>query len=393
MFRALIIANTLEDWGYALLAVVATMLVLHTVRRVALARLTSIAERTENSLDNLLVELLSVTRFLLAAAIGLYVATRFLTLPDALETFIGRIFIGLLLLQTGFWANRGFDFWLRRRFSLAEQGDPGARAMTHSLLAFIGHVVLWALVLLLILDNLGLDVTALIASLGIGGIAVALAVQNILSDLFASASIAIDQPFVIGDFIIVDDLLGTIEHVGLKTTRVRSLSGEQIIFSNNDLLKSRIRNYKRMQERRVSFELRVRYGTPADRLEEISGLIREAIEAQHGRVRFDRAHFRGFGMSSFDFEAIYYVLSPDYNVYMDTQQAINLYLVRAFAERGIAFAFPTQSLHVAGGLQLAGDLEVARAGAKNAAGDERGEEGPQPSPVIVPAAAAKAAAR
>lgn len=392
MIRELITANTLENWGYALLAIVATMVALQTLRRIALARLTSFAERTENGIDNLLVELLSATRLLLGAAIGLYVATRFLTLPDALATFVDRLVVGLLLLQAGFWANRGFDFWLRRRFSLSEQGDPGARAMTRSLLAFIGHVVLWALVLLLILDNLGLDVTALIASLGIGGIAVALAVQNILSDLFASASIAIDQPFVIGDFIIVDDLLGTVEHVGLKTTRLRSLSGEQLVFSNNDLLKSRIRNYKRMEERRVSFELRVPYGTPVDRLEEISGLIREAIEANQGRVRFDRAHFRGFGVSSLDFEAIYFVLSADFNVYMDIQEAINLHLVRAFAERDIAFAFPTQTLHVAGGLELAGGQQAGRGHAKGAAADARRKDSPEPS-VIVPVEAARAGAR
>ena len=398
MFRELIIANPLENWGYALLAIAASMLVLHTVRRIALARLTAVAARTDNDVDDLFVELLTVTRVLLGAAIAVYIATRFLTLPDALATGVNRLFVGLLLLQAGFWANRGFDFWLRRRFSVTEQGDPGARAMTRSLLSFIGRVVLWALVLLLILDNLGLDVTALIASLGIGGIAVALAVQNILSDLFASASIAIDQPFVIGDFVIVDDLMGTVEHVGLKTTRVRSLSGEQIIFSNNDLLKSRIRNYKRMQERRIAFQIGVTYDTPAVRLEQIPGLIRAAIEAQQDKVRFDRAHFKGFGASSLDFEAVYIVLSADFNVYMDVQQAINLQLVRAFAERDIEFAFPTQTLHVGGGLQLAGELQVAGAEASE---DERGEKpedgrgADQRTPeVFVPLeAAAKAGAR
>ncbi|MCK0510632.1 mechanosensitive ion channel family protein [Aromatoleum buckelii] len=359
MFRELINNNTLQDWSYALLAVIGSMLVLHTVRRLLLARLTAIAPTTDNGIDDFLVELLSVTRILLGAAIGLYVATRFLTLPEALTTVVNRLFVGLLLLQAGFWANRGFDFWLRRRFSVATPGDPGARAMTRSLLAFIGRVVLWALVLLLILDNLGLDVTALIASLGIGGIAVALAVQNILGDLFASLSIAVDQPFVIGDFIIVDDLMGTVEHVGLKTTRVRSLSGEQIIFSNNDLLKSRIRNYKRMQERRIAFQIGVTYDTPAERLEEIPGLIRAAIEAQQGKIRFDRAHFKGFGPSSLDFEAVYIVLSADFNVYMDVQQAINLQLVRAFAERDVEFAFPTQTLHVDGRLQVERGLQTA----------------------------------
>jgi small-conductance mechanosensitive channel len=262
-----------------------------------------------------------------------------------------RLFIGLLILQSGFWANRGMDFWLRLRFAPTESDDDGARNMTRSLLSFIGRVVLWSLVALLILDNMGFNVTTLVASLGIGGVAVALAVQNILGDLFASLSIAIDKPFVINDFIIVDDLMGSVEHVGLKTTRIRSLSGEQIIFSNNDLLKSRIRNYKRMQERRVPFTIGVTYDTPLEKLQGIPDLIRQAVEAQGG-VRFDRAHFKGFGPSSLDFEAVYHVLDPDYTRYMDAQQGINLQLVRVFTELGIDFAFPTQTLHVSGDLAL-----------------------------------------
>jgi len=221
--------------------------------------------------------------------------------------------------------------------------------MTHSLLSFLGRVVLWSLVALLVLDNLGLNVTALVASLGIGGVAVALAVQNILGDLFASLSIAVDQPFVIGDSIVVDGLAGKVEHVGLKTTRIRALSGEQIVFSNNDLLKSRIHNYKRMEERRALFTLGVTYDTPHAKLARIAGWIRSAIESQEG-VRFERAHFKTFGPSSLDFEAVYFVLSPDYSKFMDIQQAINLELVRVFAEQGIEFAFPTQTVYLAGQL-------------------------------------------
>jgi small-conductance mechanosensitive channel len=185
-----------------------------------------------------------------------------------------------------------------------------------------------------------------------------LAVQNILGDLFASLSIAIDKPFVIGDFIIVGDHMGSVEHVGLKTTRVRSLSGEQIIFSNNDLLKSRVRNYKRMQERRALFAIGVTYDTPVEQLEVIPGLIEQAIKGQEN-ARFDRAHFRGFGPSSLDFEAVYYVLKPDYGIYMDVQQAINLKLVRDLTEQKIQFAFPTQTLHISGGLQVTPPLTTA----------------------------------
>lgn len=206
-------------------------------------------------------------------------------------------------------------------------------------MAFMAKLALWALILLLLLDNFGLHVTALITTLGVGGIAVALAAQSVLGDLLAAISIFLDKPFVAGDFIIFDDFLGSIRSVGLRSTRLDSLSGEQIVISNSDLLKARIRNYKQMRERRVVFRLGVRYGTPADAIARIPQTIRAAIEAQP-TTRFDRAHFQGFGESSLDFETVYYVLSPDYNVYMDLQQAINLAILRSFEAEKIAFAHP-----------------------------------------------------
>jgi small-conductance mechanosensitive channel len=200
-------------------------------------------------------------------------------------------------------------------------------------------------VLLLALDNLGVDVTALVAGLGIGGIAVALAVQNMLGDLFAALSITLDQPFVVGDFLILDDFLGTVEYIGIKSTRLRSLSGEQIIMPNSDLISSRVRNYGRMYERRVVFTVRVNYGTPYALVEEIPSIIRAAIERQPG-TRFDRSHLASLGLHSLEYESVYYVLTGDYNKYMDTQQAINLEILREFARRGIEIALPTQKLFV-----------------------------------------------
>lgn len=345
MFRQLLGDNQAQDWILALMVLVGLMTVLELVRRLVLSHLRRLAATTDTAIDDFFVDILSATRVLLAGAVSLYLAMQFLTLTPALTKLVDRGVVCLLLLQAGFWVSRGLGFWLTHRFSQGEEGQEGARAMTLSLLSFLGRVAVWALVSLLVLDNMGLNVTALVASLGIGGLAVALAVQNILGDLFASLSIAIDKPFVIGDFIIVDDLLGSVEHVGLKTTRVRSLSGEQIIFSNADLLKSRVRNYKRMQERRAVFNLGVTYDTAPDQLELIPDLIKRAVAAQP-LARLDRAHLKGFGASSLDYEAVYYVLVPDYNAYMDVQQGINLEMVRAFAEHNIEFAFPTQTLHV-----------------------------------------------
>jgi small-conductance mechanosensitive channel len=203
--------------------------------------------------------------------------------------------------------------------------------------------VLWAVVALLALDNMGFDITALVAGLGVAGIAVGLAVQNILGDLFASLSIVLDKPFVIGDFIVVDNLPGTVERIGIKTTRVRSLSGEQLVFSNADLLKSRIRNYRRMTERRVVFSVGVTYETGEEKLGTIPGILRGIVEAQ-GNVRFDRAHFQSFGDSALVFEVVYYILTPDYSRYMDIQQEINFAIHRRFTAEGISFAYPTRTL-------------------------------------------------
>jgi small-conductance mechanosensitive channel len=222
--------------------------------------------------------------------------------------------------------------------------EEAARATRGTLtgLRWLGLIILYAFVILIALQNLGIDVTAMIAGLGIGGIAVALAVQNILGDLFASLTIALDKPFVVGDFIIAGNEMGAVEHVGLKTTRVRSLGGEQLVFSNSDLLSSRVRNYKRMAQRRVVVAFGVEYGTPPDVLAE----MRACVEATEN-VKFDRCHFCAFGDSSLNFETVYYINSPDYNVHMDAQQAILLGVARRFAERGISFAFPTRTLHVA----------------------------------------------
>jgi small-conductance mechanosensitive channel len=220
-----------------------------------------------------------------------------------------------------------------------------AGATTITALGFLGRVILWSLLLLVALDNMGVSITGLVAGVGIGGIAIALAVQSILSDLFASLSIVLDKPFVIGDFIIVDNFLGTVEHIGLKTTRVRSLSGEQLIFSNTDLLNSRIRNYKRMFERRVVFEVGITYQTPPEKVKAVSGMIRAIIEDQP-KVRFDRAHFKNFGDSALVYEAVYFMMTSEYNDYMDTQERVNLAIMIQFAEHGIEFAYPTRTLFV-----------------------------------------------
>jgi len=264
------------------------------------------------------------------------------------DVFATRVAIVTGLIQAAVWGHRALRAWLTDYYQ-NRAGDP-ARATSAAAVGFIAQTVLWTVLLLMVLDNLGVNITTLVASLGIGGIAVALAVQNILGDLFASLSIVLDKPFVLGDSIQVDDFTGTVESIGLKTTRLRSVSGEQIIFPNGNLLQSRIRNHKRMTERRIVFSLGVAYGTPAGKLERIPAMVRdviEGVEAQN-QVRFDRVHLKRLADWSLDFEVVYFVTTPDYNVYLDRQQAINLAILRQFEEAGIALAFPTRTVRIEG---------------------------------------------
>jgi len=339
-----VLGNSVLTWATGLAVAVVAWLVLGIARRVLRNRLDALAAHTQLMAVKIAAYLARQTKGWFLVVLALFIASRFWMLSPSIDTLVTRVATIVLLLQMGLWGTAALLKFLelRRERQLAE--DPGTVA-TLDLLGFVVRVTVWAIVLLLALDNLGVNITALVAGLGVGGIAVALAAQNILGDLFASLSIVLDKPFVVGDFLVIGDFLGSVEKVGLKTTRMRSLSGEQLVFSNNDLLGSRIRNYGRMFERRVLFSLGVTYQTPADKLRLIPKIVREAIEAQ-SKVRFDRAHFKGYGDFALLFEVVYYVLSPDYNTYMDIQQAINLVIYERFAEEGIEFAYPTQTLYM-----------------------------------------------
>lgn len=335
--------NTLADWGTALAIFAVVLGALWGLERLISWRVRKFAERTETAVDDLIVHALERTKLLFLVLIALWAASLSVALPARLQTVLGRVAVIALLLQGGIWCSAGISFFVRRYRERTLEQDAAA-VTTMSAMSFAGKLVLWTVVLLLLLDNLEVDITALVTGLGIGGIAVALAVQNILGDLFASLSIVLDKPFVIGDFLILDSYLGKVEHIGLKTTRLRSLSGEQLVISNGDLLRSRIRNYGRMYERRIVFTIGVTYGTPREKVEEIPGIIREAVEARE-HTRFDRSHFKEYGDFALVFETVYFVLKPDYNVYMDIQQAINLEIHRRFQEEGIEFAYPTRVVY------------------------------------------------
>jgi small-conductance mechanosensitive channel len=260
------------------------------------------------------------------------------------ERVLHKVLVISTIAQVGLLGLFFLKSWNQSMIEKQKEKDPSSVA-TLGLLSKLIQTILVVLLILFALDNLGVDVKALIAGLGIGGIAVALAAQNILGDLLASVSIILDKPFLVGDFIIVDTYRGTVEHIGIKTTRVRSISGEELIFSNKNLLESRIHNFKRMWRRRMIHKIGVLYSTAPDVLKQIPFWI-ETIIKKHEKVEFDRAHLIGFGDSSIDFEFVYYVSDIDYNVALQINESILLEILAKFNQEGVSFAFPTRTLHI-----------------------------------------------
>lgn len=345
MLDAEYFGNSARAWATALIIALVVALGLRALVAVLVRRLTRLTSRTSNDLDDIVVAMLASTKLYFVGFLGIWAGTRGLILPAQLTTVLRFVTVFVVVFQVAAWANVGITAFIRGRIRKTIEADP-AEATTLAALSFIIRLALWAVLLLAGLSNLDIEIGPLLTGLGVGGIAVALAVQNILGDLFASLSIVLDKPFVLGDFIVVGDQAGTIEHIGLKTTRVRSLSGEQLIFANSDLLSSRIRNFKRMAERRIPFSIGVTYQTQGSTLERIPGILREAVERQ-GNTRFDRSHLKEFGDFAITFETVYFVTDPDYNLYMNVQHDINLEIHRRFQEEGVDFAYPTQTVFLA----------------------------------------------
>lgn len=287
-----------------------------------------------------LILVLRKTHTIFLLIVSIYFGTLALDFPPEITLIAWRLFVAALAIQAGLWGNEIIFFFITK--SKLFGNDNASLVGSVSIIKFLVRTALWAVIAIFLLGNWGFDITALVAGLGIGGIAVALAVQNVLGDLFASLSIVVDKPFTIGDFIIVDDYKGFVEHIGLKTTRMRSISGEQLIFSNADLLKSRVRNYKRMKRRRHSFPLGIVMSTSPEKLRQIPGIIKAIIE-ENDAVTFERCHFKEIGDFSYNYEAVYWIEKPDMGLFLDLQQQINLRILEKFAQEQIEFAYPTST--------------------------------------------------
>ena len=335
--------NSVLDYLIFLLTILVGILIVRIIKALILRRLKAWAEKTATTIDDFLIRIFEKTLLPLVYFGVLYLATRSLTLNPTLTKIIDVLGV-ILLTIFGIRFVVSIIKYSLETYWLKKEKDEAKQRSVKGILKVI-KVIIWGIGITFLLDNLGFKISTVIAGLGIGGIAVALAAQAILGDLFSYMSILFDRPFEIGDFIIVGDYLGTIEHIGIKTTRVRSLSGEQLVFSNADLTNSRLRNYKRMGKRRVLFKLGITYQTSLQQLKEIPEVIKNIIENIDDTV-FDRAHFSSYGDFSLDFETVYYVMNRDYNKYMNIQQEINFAINEEFEKRRIEFAYPTQTLYL-----------------------------------------------
>src|SRR5690554_2266622 len=338
--------NTVYDYLITLGIMILGLVIIRLFKGPLLRRIKSLTERTATLIDDFIVD--SIDRFGITALYVLLVSIslRYLTLPADMENIISIISIVIITFLIIRFISSVLLMFLRRYVSRQKDGEEKVRQL-YGLMVII-NIVIWSIGILFLLSNLGLDVTAIVASLGIGGIAVALAAQNIIGDIFNYFVIFLDRPFEVGDFVSIDDKSGVIEYIGLKTTRIKTLPGEELVFSNSDLTSSRIHNYKKMERRRIVFTLELVYQTSYDQLKEVPGLIQSVIE-EHQPITFDRAHFVSYEESSLKFEVVYYVESADFNIYIDIQQSINLKLYRELSERGIQLAYPTRTVYMTGG--------------------------------------------
>lgn len=339
----IILNNEIRHWIIFMVILLGSVIVLRLFQRLAINRIKKLSASTKTTIDDFIVKIIQSSIMPLLYVLAFYFSLKYIEMPARADRLV---YIVILLLST-FFISKAIISFISYTFQQAvfKTGKNEQREKQAKGILLIIKVLIWLIGALFVIDNLGYDITTLVAGLGIGGIAIALAAQTILGDLFSYLVIFFDKPFEIGDFIIFQDKMGTIEYIGIKTTRIRTLGGEQLVCSNTDLTNSRVHNYKRMRERRVDFSIGVVYNTAADKLENIPLLIKQAIETQEN-ARFDRAHFKSFGNFSLDFEVIFYVLTPDYTTYMDIQQKINLKIFKLFETNQIEFAFPTQTIFV-----------------------------------------------
>ena len=338
--------NTIQDYLIAAAGIVIGVILIPLFRKVLLRPFRNLAGRTETKIDDYVLDSLEDFGLPILNLIIIYFGINYLTLTEKVEKYIHGAFVVVITYYAVRLVSSTVLLILQSYVGKHDDGEEKVKQLGGIMLLI--NVFIWAIGALSIFSNLGYDVTTVIAGLGIGGIAIALAAQNILSDLFNYFVIFFDRPFEIGDFIVIDDKKGNVEHIGIKTTRLKSLSGEQLILSNSDLTKSRIHNFKRLDRRRVAFTLGVVYETSLDQLKEIPDIIKSVI-ASVKLTTLDRVHFLTYGEYSLKYEVVYFVESSDYNMFADIQQEINFKIFEKFKQKDIKFAYPSQTVFTATG--------------------------------------------
>lgn len=334
--------NTLCDYVSALVIFTGLFVFFALFQKVVLSKLEKLAENTKSDIDDELIKIVSIIRPPFYSFLAFYLSLGFLEIAPFLKAVINTILIVWFVFQIITALQVLINYVVRKKFA----GEDTQARTAISAVSIILKIGLWSVALLLILSNMGVNITSLVAGLGIGGIAVAMALKNILSDLFDSFAIYLDKPFLVGDFIVAgDDIKGVVEKIGLKTTRIRALQGEEIVISNSKLTSAKIQNFKKLKERRVSFSLGVAYETSSEKLKKIPGIIKKIIESQK-HVRFDRVHFTKFADFALIFDVVYYMESPDHVAHLDANQVINFEIKDAFEREGISMAYPTQTLYL-----------------------------------------------
>ena len=337
--QALLLGIPPTEWLIAGVVGVVVWASLWIVRDLVASRYKKNSTARNPTLFRLIGYLIGNTKQILFFAVALDVAQESLTLPDRVQRIVSNTVMILILIQIGLWAGRAVRFYLEMKE--LERGADRVFAGSLDIINFVARMLIWSLLVLVGLSNLGVNITALLAGLGVGGVAVALALQNVLGDLFASLSIALDKPFVIGDNLTIDTFIGKVEHIGIKTTRLRSVSGEQIILSNADILKSRVRNFGRLSQQRILATIRLDFDTPTDKLKALPQVL-ENVVREHPQARFERCHLIALGESSFQFELSYFVQQPAANPMLDLQQAVNFRIIDELRRLGVEFAYPAQ---------------------------------------------------
>ncbi len=331
--------NPVRDYTFVLLASVIVFIILKFFKLVIIKKLESLSKKTKTKFDDALIGIISKIGWPFYILVSLYIGLKFLKFPENVDKWLNYTIIIILTFYFIKAIQGLIDYGTKR--IIIKEGEKDKTII--DFLSKLTKAVLWVIGILLILSNLGYNITSLMAGLGIGGVAVALALQNILGDLFASVSIYFDKPFKVGDFIIVGEHMGIIKKIGIKTTRLESLWGEEIIISNTELTSTRIKNYKKMERRRIHFTFGVTYQTKNEKLKKITEIVKKIFDKTE-LADLDRIHFKEFGNSSLNFEVAYYVNTGDYNKYMDVQQEVNLAIKESFEKEGIEFAYPTSTI-------------------------------------------------